>query len=152
MNTVSRKELAALVAKWQDILRLRDWDIRVRIVRRKWRKFGDVEADADDKKAVLLVNHRPYSRADFNLEELVVHELLHLKLDPMDQMLVDLLDSLYGEDEDDPKRRFARTQFMVMLETTVEDLTKALLAAAGSPKPLSFGRLQKKVTAALSGK
>jgi len=140
---VSRRELLAHIDKWQDVLRLRDWDIRLRMVGTKWRKFGDVKVDWDDKKALVLVNRKPYSNRDVNLEELVVHELLHLKLHAMDQMMLDLLDSLYGEDRDDPKRQFAETQFMTVLEQTVEDLTKALLAADGSGKPLSFDRIER---------
>jgi len=29
------------LCKWQDILRLRDWDIRIKVVCQKWRKLGD---------------------------------------------------------------------------------------------------------------
>ena len=125
--------------RWQDILRLRDWDIVVKIVRTKWRKSGDIKIDLEDKKAVLLINHAPKCA---NLEELVIHELLHLKLYRMDQMLEDLLSIVYGAKEDDPKREFVYTQFMVALESTVEDLTKGYLSAAGSRDSLSFGRLQ----------
>ncbi len=50
-----------------------------------------------------------------------------------------------------PKRPhdFAHTQFMITLESTTEDLTKALLAAAGSKDELSFGRLRGEVEAEL---
>jgi hypothetical protein len=147
--TVSRTALEKHLRKWQDILRLRDWDIRLQIVTRKWRKFGDVKIDLDDHKAILLVNHRPYSETDVDLEGLVIHELLHIKLYALDQMLEDLLDAVYGEDENDPKRRFAYTQFMLRLETTVEDLTKGFQAATGSPTPISFGRLRRQVNAEL---
>lgn len=34
---------------------------------------------------------------------------------------------------------------MTLLESTTEDLAKALLAASGSPAPLSFGRLREEV-------
>ena len=81
---VSIDKIQELIEKWQDILRLRDWDIRVRIVETEWRKSGDIKMDMDDKKAVILINNNPKST---NLEELVVHELLHLKLWGMDQML-----------------------------------------------------------------
>ena len=80
-----------------------------------------------------------------NLEELVVHELLHLKLYGMDQMIEDLLSAVYGEKESDSKKEFANTQFMILLESTVEDLTKGYLAANKSIRSLSFGRLQKSI-------
>ena len=96
----------------------------------------------EDKKAALLISQSPKCG---NLEELVIHELLHLKLRGLDQMIEDLLYTVYGNSKEDPKREFASTQFMVLLESTVEDLTKGYLAAAKSQEPLSFGRLQKAI-------
>ncbi len=139
---VAAKDVAEYLDKWQSVLRLRDWDIKARIVKASWRKSGDIKTDLDDKKAVLLVNRSPKCE---NLEELVVHELLHLKLYGIDQMIEELLSVVYGEEERDPKREFANTQFMKLLESTVEDLTKGYLTAIKSEKPLSFGRLQKQI-------
>ena len=132
--------LQQYLSKWQDILRLRDWDIRITAVNTEWRKTGDIKIDADDKKAVLMINS--VNPKQENLEEVVIHELLHLKLWAMDQMLEELLFSVFGEDENDPKRQFAYTQFMTLLESTVEDLAKAFLSIAGDNKELSFGRVQ----------
>jgi hypothetical protein len=140
--TVDENLIAQYLRKWQSILRLRDWDIMVEIVKTSWRKSGDIKIDLDDKKAVLLVNHSPKRE---NLEELVIHELLHLKLYGLDQMIEELLSAVYGEEEKDPKREFASTQFMTLLESTVEDLTKGYLTAIKSQMPLSFGRLQKQI-------
>jgi len=128
---------------WQDVLRLRDWDIRLEMAPAGWRKSGDIKIDLEDRKAVLLINEQPKSE---NLEELVVHELIHAKLYAMDQMLVQLLDAVYGTDETDPRREFAYTQFMIMLESTVEDLAKGCLAAAKHERRLSFGRLRRQVS------
>jgi len=135
------------LSKWQDIMRLRDWDIRLTTVNTEWRKTGDIKIDADDKKAVLMINAaNPKSE---NLEEVVIHELLHLKLWAMDQMLEQLLISVFGDDETDQKHEFAHGQFMTLLESTVEDLTKAFLSTAGENKELSFGRIQQSVDAEL---
>ena len=142
MIMVDEKEIEAHREKWQDLLRLRDWDIQIKIVKTKWRKSGDIKIDLEDKKAILLINQ--VSKCE-NLEELVVHELLHLKLYGMDQMIEDLMSIVYGEKEKDPKKEFASTQFMVLLESTVEDLAKGYLAANRNQKTLSFGRLQKAV-------
>ena len=128
------------IEKWQAILRLRDWDIRLLIVNSEWRKTGDIKIDADDKKAVLLINGSNPKQE--NCEEVIIHELLHLKMWGMDQMLEQLLFSVFGQDKQDPKYNFAHTQFMMLLETTVEDLTKGYLAIGGSNKELSFGRIQ----------
>jgi len=140
--TIAREEAQDILARWQPILRLADWDIDLRLVTTPWRKSGDIKVDLDDRKAVLLLNAEPRSE---NLEETIVHELIHLRLYAMDQMFVILLDAVFGADPDDPKREFAETQFMTLLESTTEDLAKALLAASASAAPLSFGRLREEV-------
>jgi len=139
---VDKNKLEELLNKWQDILRLRDWDIKIHIVEKEWRKSGDIKIDMDDKKAIMLVNSNPKSN---NLEELVVHELLHLKLWGMDQMIENSINTIFGVDDNDPKRDFAMNQFFMLLECTVEDLTKGYLAANGSKEELSFGRMQRLV-------
>ena len=138
------------LVKWQDVLRLRDWDIRLKMVTTEWRKTGDIKIDADDKKAVLMIN--AFNPKQENLEEVIIHELLHLKLWGMDQMLEQLLGSVFGQDENDPRHDFAYTQFMILLESTVEDLTKGLLAVGGNDKELSFGRVQQLVKEELKEK
>ena len=140
--SIDKGKIEEYLNKWQDILRLRDWDIVIKIVETEWRKSGDIKVDMDDKTAVLLINQSPRCE---NTEELVVHELLHLKLYGMDQMMEDLLATVFGKNEEDPKREFAYTQFMTLLESTVEDLAKGYLAANGTQKALSFGRLQKQI-------
>jgi hypothetical protein len=151
MIETSEKEIEQHLTKWQDILRLRDWDIMVRIVKTKWRKSGDIKIDLDDKKAVLLINHNPKCEKREELEELVVHELLHVKLYGMDQMIEELLSLVYGK-KDTPKREFAQTQFMTLLESTTEDLTKGYLEVAKSQNALSFGRLSKTIEQELGNK
>ena len=140
--TVALDDARAVLARWQPILRLADWDIDPRIVTGEWRKSGDIKVDLDDRKAVLLLNAEPSSE---NLEETIVHELVHLRLHAMDQMLAELLEAVFGADADEPRRAFAETRFMTLLEATTEDLAKALLAASGSPAPLSFGRLREEI-------
>jgi hypothetical protein len=132
-----------LLYKWQDILRLRDWDIKYEPVAIPWRKTADIKIDMDDKKAILLINN--CNPRQTNCEHLVVHELLHLKLWGMDRMVDQLLGCVYGQDDADPKREFAYTQFMTTLESSVEDLAKGYMALGGDDKELSFGRVQKQV-------
>jgi len=140
--TITRDDAREVLARWQPILRLADWDIDLRLVTTPWRKTGDVKVDLDDRKAVLLLKAGQPSE---HLGEVLVHELLHLRLYALDQMLVQLLDAVYGTDAEDPRRAFAETQFMTLLESTTEDLTKALLAASGSSTPLTFERLRAEV-------
>jgi len=140
--TITRDEAVEILARWQPILRLADWDIDLRLVTGSWRKSGDVKVDLDDRKAVLLLNAAPRSE---NAEETIVHELVHLRLYALDQMLVQLLDAVFGSDAAEPRREFAETSFMTLLESTTEDLAKALLAASGNRAPRSFGRLREEV-------
>lgn len=129
--------------KWQDILRLRDWDIKYEVVNTEWRKTGDIKIDMTDRKAILMINN--YNPKQTNLEALIIHELLHLKLWGMDQMIEQLLYSVFGQDENDPKFNFAYDQFMHVLEITVEDLAKGFLTLGGENKEISFGRVQQQV-------
>lgn len=145
--TITADEARAVLARWQPMLRLADWDIDLRLVATPWRKSGDVKVDLDDRKAVLLLRAGQPSR---RLEEVVVHELVHLRLYAMDQMLEQLLDAVFGADADDPRRAFAETQFMQLLESTTEDLAKALLAATGRTAPLAFDRLDAEVEREIS--
>jgi hypothetical protein len=140
--SITPDEARAVVARWQPILRLADWDIDLRLVDTPWRKTGDVKVDLDDRKAVLLLRA---TQAPEGLEEVVVHELVHVRLYAMDQMLEQLLDAVFGSDPGDAKRAFAETQFMQLLESTTEDIAKALLAVSGHVGPLTFHRLDREV-------
>ena len=129
------------LSKWQEILRLRDWDIKLEFVDNEWRKTGDIKIDEDDKKAILLINN--CNPKQTNIESVIIHELLHIKLWGMDQMIEKLLYCVYGDDKTDPKFSFAYTQFMKLLEQTTEDLTKGYKDLGAEDKSISFGRLQK---------
>lgn len=139
----NEEDIKNYLEKWQDTLRLRDWDIRYEVVNTEWRKTGDIKIDADDKKAILLINN--YNPKQTNLEALIIHELLHLKLWGMDQMIEGLIYKVFGQDENDPKFNFAYSQFMTLLESTVEDLSKSFLQLGGENKEISFGRIQEQV-------
>ena len=134
-------EVQAILTKWQDILRLNDWDIKLEFVTCDWRKTGDIKIDEDDKKAILLINN--FNPKQTNIESLIIHELLHVKLWGMDQMIETLFHCVYGDDETDPKFSFAYAQFMHLLEQTTEDLTKGYKDLGASDKSISFGRIQK---------
>ena len=135
--------MVEILKKWQAILRLMDWDIKLQEVDKKWRKSGDVKISLEDKTAIVLINTcNPVHK---NIEEIIIHELLHIKLWAMDQMFERYLNAVHGEDENDPKRAVAYEEFMLTLEGTVHDLTKSFLALGGKDKELSFGRLEKEV-------
>ncbi|MDM0938429.1 hypothetical protein QTI81_11650 [Clostridium perfringens] len=129
--------------KWQERLRLKDWDIKLQLINQEWNKTGDIKIDMTDKKAIVMINN--YNPKENNLEPVIIHELLHLKLWGMDQMIEQLIYLIFGKDENDPKFDFAYTQFMNTLESTVEDLSKSFLTLDGEDKKISFERVQKQV-------
>lgn len=131
-------DLQTIFEKWSRKLRVvPDWDIRLEFVEDPlWNKTGDIKIDCDDKKAVLLLNIRAPRQE--NPEEVIVHELLHLKMYPLDQVTESLITSNFKEGT--AEYEFAYTQFFTALEQTVEELTKCYLLEFGENKELSYGR------------
>ncbi len=100
------------------------WDIRLEFVDDfDWRKT----------KAVLLLNIANPKQE--NLEEVIVHELFHLKMYPLDQVTESLI-----TEEGTHAYDFAYHQFFTSLEQTVEELAKCFLLAFGENKEFSYGR------------
>lgn len=140
---LERLECEGLLSKWQGILKLQDWDIKILIVDSEWRKSGDIKIDECNRKAILMLNGiNP--RVD-NVEEVIIHELIHLKLWRMDQMIERMINTIYGEDEKDPKRELIYEEFMVALETTTQDLTKGYVQLGAENKNIGFGYVEDKV-------
>ena len=137
----NENELLQYLNKWQKILRLKDWDIKLELVTKEWRKTGDIKIDQSDKTAILLINN--FNPKYTAIEAVIIHELLHIKLYGMDQMIETLLHCVYGDNKNDPKFSFAYSQFMELLEVTTEDLTKGYVELGADEKGISFGRIQK---------
>lgn len=127
-----------LFEKWTRKLRITPgWDVRLEFVDDPaWRKTGDFKIDCDDRKAILLLNRAAPKQE--NLEEVIVHELMHIKMYPLDQVTESLI--LANFEEDSPSQRFAYNQFFPALEQTVEELTKCFLLEFGENRELSYGR------------
>ena len=113
------------------------WDVKLEFVEDPtWRKTGDFRIDCDDKKAVLLLNAANPKQE--NLEEVIVHQLMHLKMYPLDQVTESLIVNTF--EEGSPASNFAYQQFFTTLEQTVEELTKCFLLEFGENRELSYGR------------
>lgn len=137
-NIFTPEFINPLFDKWIDILRLKNvWDVKLELVNDEnfW-KTGDFKIDPDDRKAILMLN--ALNPKQENPEEVIVHELLHLKLYPLDQLTEGLIDGHYQADT--PEYSTIYRQFMTMLEQTVEELTKCFLLQYGENKELSYGR------------
>lgn len=139
---MTRETAQRLFDKWCEKLRLRpDWDIELEWVDDgNWTKTGDFKIDCTDKKAVIMLNGA--NPKNENFEEIIVHELMHLKLYPLDQITENLIIS--GFEEGTPGYGFAYRSFFETLEQTVEELAKCFLLEFGENRELSFGRCKSK--------
>ncbi len=138
---MDKEHLRALFDKYCQKLRITPaWDVKLEFVEDPaWPKTGDFKIDCDDRKAILLLNTvKPKSE---NLEEVIVHELMHIKLYPLDQVTESLILSSF--EQSSKACDFAYRQFFTALEQTVEELTKCFLLEFGENRSLSFGRCDK---------
>ena len=135
---MDKEALTALFEKYIRKLRITPaWDVRLEFVEDpSWPKTGDFKIDCDDRKAVLLLNTA--SPKQENLEEVIVHELMHIKMYPLDQVTESLIVNSF--EEGSAARAFAYRQFFTALEQTVEELTKCFLLEFGENRELSYGR------------
>lgn len=135
---IDRKSIERLFEKYIRKLRITPaWDVKLELVEDPdWRKTGDFKIDCDDRKAILLLN--VVNPKQENLEEVIVHELMHIKMYPLDQVTESLITNCF--EEDSPASNFAYQQFFTALEQTVEELTKCFLLEFGENKELSYGR------------
>ena len=135
------EKLMSLFEKYVRKLRISpQWDVRLELRDDpEWRKTGDFKIDCDDRKAILILNSA--NPRNVNLEEVMVHELMHIKLYPLDQVTESLITANF--EEGTPASEFAYTQFFTALEQTVEELAKCFLLEFGEDRELSFGRCEK---------
>ena len=135
---IDRKSIERLFEKYIRKLRITPaWDVKLELVEDPdWRKTGDFKIDCDDRKAILLLN--VVNPKQENLEEVIVHELMHIKMYPLDQVTESLITNCF--EENSPASNFAYQQFFTALEQTVEELTKCFLLEFGENKELSYGR------------
>lgn len=139
---MQEEELKRLFSKWVEILRIdNNWDIRLELVRdSSFKKTGDIKIDTEDKKAIVYIN--VLNPNDDNLEETICHELLHLKLYPLDQFAENLI--LANYEEGSKAQTALYYNFYTDLEITVEEMTKCFISALGDNKELSFKRVENK--------
>ena len=138
---MDRNEITALFDRYVKKLRITPaWDVKLEFVEDPaWRKNGDFKIDCDDRKAILLLNAADPKQE--NMEEVIVHELMHIKLYPLDQVTESLIVNSF--EEGSAARSFAYQQFFNALEQTVEELTKCFLLEFGDNKSLSYGRCRR---------
>lgn len=86
MYEYTREALEPVLEKWRGLLRLKEsWDVRLELIDDpEFRKTGDFKIDPDDRKAILMLNAKDPRQED--PEEVICHELMHLKMYPLDQL------------------------------------------------------------------
>ncbi len=139
---MDQANITALFEKYIRKLRITPaWDIRLEFVEDpSWPKTGDFKIDCDDRKAILLLNTGNPTQE--NLEEVIIHELMHIKMYPLDQVTESLIANCF--EEGSAASNFAYQQFFVTLEQTVEELAKCFLLEFGENKEFSYGRCSKR--------
>ena len=135
---MDKQALMTLFEKYIRKLRITPaWDIRLEFVEDPaWPKTGDFKIDCDDRKAILLLN--TVNPKQENLEEVIIHELMHIKMYPLDQVTESLIENCF--EEGSAASKFAYQQFFTALEQTVEELAKCFLFEFGENKEFSYGR------------
>ena len=94
---MDREAVKQLFEKYVRKLRITPaWDVKLEFVEDPgWKKTGDFKIDCDDRKAILLINAADPKQE--NLEEVIVHELMHIKMYPLDQVTESLIVSNFKE-------------------------------------------------------
>ena len=138
---MDKAEITRLFDKYIKKLRITPaWDVRLEFVEDPaWPKTGDFRIDCDDRKAILLLN--TVNPKQENLAEVIVHELMHIKMYPLDQVTESLITNCF--EEGSAAGRFAYQQFFTTLEQTVEELAKCFLLEFGENKEFSYGRCRR---------
>lgn len=136
---MDKAKAKAIFDKYTKKLRIvPEWDIRLEFVDDEdWKKTGDFKIDPTDKKAIILLNGT--NPKDENIEETIVHELIHIKMYPLDQVCESLIIDMF--EKASKEQNFAYQTLFETLEVTVEELTKCFLLEFGEDKDLSFGRM-----------
>ena len=120
--TIDKNEANKLFEKYIKKLRITPtWDVQLEFVDDpNWEKPGDFKIDCDDRQAVVLINI--VNPKQENIEEVIVNELMHIKMYPLDQVTESLIINCF--EEDSPASNFSYQQFYTALEQTVEELAK----------------------------
>lgn len=89
--TYTQPELVSLLVYWRKVLRLQDWDVRIKLVRDRdmvvANRQGECDISLRNKEALIrLLDPIDYPDGDWaqDHEQTLVHELLHLHMAPFD--------------------------------------------------------------------
>jgi hypothetical protein len=107
--------------KWKEVLRLQDWEIIIEDIKKPSKKMGDFSLDRDTKSAIVKLD---FSNKKENIEKTLIHELLHIKLIDLDEIIEKTLYELFPKGEKEKGYNIIYNEFLKYLETAIEDLAK----------------------------
>lgn len=135
-ESIGIETLSRIVERWKPVLGLEDWSIRVELVdfAREWQS-GDVKVDDVEKSALVLMSRHPFR----NEERVLVHELVHVMLWPLDQAAMDLAGTAPPGSRE---RELAEALVFRALEPVTEQVTAALFRASGRKLDSTWAALE----------
>lgn len=125
---MTQRHLERLVSKWQGILRLRDYDIEPVAVRASYVDLQEGNVALYERQVGYRVARISLAmlRSDEQIEEALVHELLHIKLAPL-EALYDNARKLVGS----AAQELLTSCWADAEEPLINELTQALLRVHG---------------------
>ncbi len=123
-------------------MELQQWNLKLEFVEHDWKNTGNVKVDKDGKTAIVYLNI--FNPKNENLEQVMIHELCHVKLWKLDLYCESLLDATF-EDKTSKEYKFGYNQFMSALEQTTEELAKTYTKMLAKDKNLSFNRCEQRM-------
>lgn len=139
---LNKKEIQKTFDRLLQIFKFEGWNIKLEFVEHDWKNTGNVKVDVEGKTAIVYLN--VYNPKMENYEQVLVHELCHIKLWKLDQYCESLLNSTF-EDKDSVAYKFGYDQFMLHLEQTTEEFARTILNMIGENKKLSFNRCEERM-------
>lgn len=123
-------------------MEMTQWNLKLEFVEHDWKNTGNVKVDMDNKTAVVYLNI--FNPKCENLEEVMIHELCHVKLWKLDLYCESLLDSTFS-DKQSKEYRFGYNQFMSALEQTTQEIAKTWTKLLAKNKNLSCNRCKERM-------
>lgn len=118
-------------------MELDDWNLKLEFVETDWKNTGNVKVDMDNKTAIVYLN--VFNPKCENLEEVIIHELCHIKMWKLDLYCESLLDATF-DDKQSKEYKFGYNQFMSALEQTTQEFAKTYTKWLARDKRLSVNR------------
>lgn len=123
-------------------MELSDWNLKLEFVEHDWKNTGNVKVDMDDKTAIVYLNI--FNPKCENLEEVMIHELCHIKIWKLDLYCESLLDATFI-DKSSKEYKFGYNQFMSALEQTTQEFAKTYTKLLAKNKNLSLNRCRERM-------